>query len=247
MTVVTNVLSVNNTILDQVGAPPATGFLGITSLTGGEGIGGAFQRRVVDQLPLTTAFTGATANWGRVARFPANAKIQSIVVSSDVIVDSNSTQTLALSFSVGYSDSVNDGTPQYLQGLQPPNTVYATVLTDVAAGTNVAAVANTAATRNKLFGTVTMSGNNLILAPTQLIYPAIPLEIGIAASGVVAGTCAVPIFTLLTTPVSALFATLSGQGYQQDNLGWMDLIVYVEAVAATPVTGNLNVVLDYIV
>ena len=137
MTVVTNALSTNIAVLDQnPSSIPATGFLGLGQLTAGEGLAGNDQI-LTDQLPVSVAFQSAAANYGRLCRIPANAKLQHLWIGTDIILDTANPQTLAFDISVGFSDSLGDGTPYYLQGLVSDTTK-----------TGVSVAAN-AASRNK--------------------------------------------------------------------------------------------------
>jgi hypothetical protein len=232
MTAALNIQSVNITQLDLITAPPLTGFKGYGTLTAAQGLA-QVTKRVVDLIPVTVAMTSAAGNYWRMCRIPANAKVQKVMVWTDAAIDSNSVQTLALSFSVGFSDAPNftDGTPSAYSGLVPLNTYVGTVNT---IGTS---------TRNKLFGTITQSGNDAAIAKTDLTSNCYAATGFSTLAGPVAGSATE--YTLNTTPLMELFNFTTGQGYAIENGGWMDFVVYVETAAATGATGNMLMYIDY--
>ena len=238
MTVVTNALSVAITNSDTNPANiPATGFLGLGANTAGEG--GAFgnQLLVIDQLPVSTAFLGASGNWGRLCRVPANCKIQTVEIGTDVILDTANPQTLAFDVSVGFSDSLGDGTPYFFQNMSPSQTLPGTV-------SNI--VAPAAATRNKLFGLMTLSANGGTTGPVALTditanSAGTGNNLNFAQSGLTLGmgSTLIGLYKLETTPLIRAFGFTTAQGYAIDNCGWMDLIINVTVAASTPVAGNI--------
>jgi hypothetical protein len=238
MTVVTNALSSGIASLDTNPANiPLTGFLGIQGVTAGEGGVVGNWITLVDQLPVSTAFLGASGNWGRLCRFPATAKLVMVEIGTDVVLDTANPQTLAFDVSVGFSDSLGDGTPYYFQNMVPSQTLPLTV-------SNV--VTPAAATRNKLFGLVTLSANGGTTAPisfTELTQNAQGTgnNLTFAQSGVTIGmgSTLVGYYKLLTTPVLRSFGATTTQGIAIDNAGWMDLIINVTVAATTAVAGNI--------
>src|ERR1700686_972737 len=157
MTVVTNALSSGIANWDTNPSNiPLTGLQGIYANTAGEGEVWGPDNVMVDQFPVSAAFLGASGNWGRVARIPANAKIQCLRFGTDVILDTANPQTLAFDISVGFSDALGDGRPYSLQGQVPRQTLPATVANMVLPA---------APTRNKLFGLVTLSANGGTTTP----------------------------------------------------------------------------------
>lgn len=241
MTVVTNALSANITLLDQNPASiPSTGFLGLGTLTAGEGIAGNDQV-LTDALPASVAFQSAAANYGRLLRIPANARLQHLFIGTDIVLDSANPQTLAFDISVGFSDSLGDGTPYYLQGLVSDTTK-----------TGVSVAAN-AASRNKAFGLMTLSGNGGTTNPVPpidvtLAAPGTPYSLAPAVTGVAlaAGSSAIPLITLWQTPLARIFGYTSKQGYVIDNPGWCDIIINVTVASTTAVAGNIIGRAEYI-
>jgi hypothetical protein len=244
MTVVTNALSVGITNWDTNPANiPLTGYQGIYANTAGEGAVWGPNNIMVDQLPVSTAFLGASGNYGRVARIPANAKIQCIRFGTDKILDTANPQTLAFDISVGFSDALNDGTAYYLQGQVPSQTLPATTANLVAAN---------AATRNKLFGLVTLSANGGTTTPialTELTQNVSGGTGGYVQSGVTlsTGSTVLSMYNIMTTSLVRLFGMLTGQGIAIDNTGWMDFIVNVTVAATTAQAGNIIFQVDYLV
>lgn len=188
-------------------------------LLAGEGAPGHL-RTVEDVVALDAAGLADTGSYYRLARFPSNAKIKRVTIFTDAAPDSNAAQQLALDFSVGWSDAV-DGTPTAHQGLVPKNTRN---------GTDVAA---TDTNRNKLFGTTTLAGNNAAIPVTDITF-----------NGTV-GTYSVADRQFL--PVEKIFGYTNGLGYDQHQIGFMDLIVKVATAAATGNACNLFARIEYVI
>lgn len=219
MTAVLNLLGTNVAVLDAVNPYQA--------LTQGEGSRGLL-KTVEDAVALTTAFVGATGNYARLCRFPANAKIKSVEVQTDAAPDSNATQTLALNFGVSFSDSTIDETPSYYQG-QIPTT------TGIGGGTTTAGTVtsfSSYSSPNDLFGTITLSGNNAAIPKTDITLKQVPSLVSYLG--------------LTQVPLVSLFNLWDGRSQAQQNLGWFDLYVYVKTAAATAHAANLYAKVTYV-
>lgn len=219
MTAVLNVLGTNVAVLDTTNPYQA--------LTQGEGARGTL-KVVEDVVALTTAFVGATGNYARFCRFPANAKVKSLEVQTDAPLDSNSTQTLALNFGVSFSDSTIDETPSYYQGQIPTTTGIGGGTTTAGTVTSFSAYSSP----NDIFGTITLSGNNLAIPKTDITFKSVP--------GVVS------YLGLTQVPLISLFNFWDGRSQAQQNLGWLDVYVYVKTTAATAHAANLYAKLAYV-
>lgn len=188
---------------------------------------GAPGREVVvdDWVAVTAVGIGSSGSIYKLARFPTNAIIKSLVIASDVPIDSNATQTLAFKIGVLFSDSTTDGTPQAYQGLAPITTA------------NGAPAACTVASANNLFGTVTLAGAT---AGTQ---PAI------ARTDVTFnGTNATYSFVNITSlHAYELFGYLAPQtGLVEDPGGSFEIYLTNSVKAATGAAGNIYAKLTYV-
>lgn len=175
---------------------------------------------------LNTAIAGNNGSTMRLCRFPTQAKVKKVLVGSDAALDQNATQTLALSFSVAFSDASNDGTPVPYQGLVPSSTL-----------TGVAPVAFNSASVNKIFGTITESGNNVAIPRIDITFGALfGAPPGATATQVVTGG----IYTVAAAqqPLWQFFGYIDGRGNPQDPGGYFDLLARAEVVAATGTTGG---------
>jgi hypothetical protein len=215
MTAVLNTQGLRIIDLDAVNPP--------TWLTAGEGRS-ARLRAVEDFIAYPVTFGSAAANYARFCRIPANAKIKRFEVWFSASPDANATQQLALDFGIAFSDSTQDGTPSAYQGLIPT-----TVGTGATAGTLTTFAAYT--TPNKLFGTLTLSGANV--APNVISQAGIG-SIGQTVELTFNGVNTQYTLPLLTqTPVVSLFNFLDGRSVPIENLGWVDIYVYVSHAYAT--------------
>lgn len=219
MTTVTNALGTNVAVLDTTQP--------FTALTSGEGSRGAV-KTVEDVLAMSGAFVSASGNYGRLCRFPANVKIKSVEVTTDVAPDSSSTQSLAIDFGVVFSDSTIDGTPSAYQGLIPTTV-------GVGGGTVTSGTTTTFSSYsspNKWFGTLTLSGNNAKVPLTNITF-----------SG---SLTTYPFLTTTEQPAVEIFNFWDGRSQPMENLGWFDIYAYVSHAAATTATSNLFVKVTYV-
>src|ERR1700724_2448118 len=159
-----------------------------------------------------------TTSTYKLVRVPTWAKIKSVDIWTDVAIDSNATQQLALDFNMVFSDSKIDGTPAALQNLIPT-----TVGTPegVTAGTTTTHASYT--TPNLLFGTKTLSGNNAAIAITNIF------NLGTNYTS----------DKILQTPLWKVFGFQNGQGVLDNPGGFFDLEAYVSTAAATGHAGKL--------
>ena len=190
----------------------------IQQLSAGEGAPGRV-RVQDDYIAVTTAMEAAGQYW-RMCRIPTIAKVKSLVVGTDAAPDSNSTQQLALDFSVIFSDSKYDGTQSALQNGIPTT-----------ANTGAVTLPSAYSSPNKLFGTLTLSGNNL----------AIPLTDILIQGGLVYNSLVIP-----ETPLWELFGFVNGQGLPQDPGGFFDILVDVSTAAATAHACNMYMKVTYV-
>lgn len=170
-----------------------------------------------------TNIHAGTGNVYRLVRFPVAAKIKSVETQSTVL-DSNSSQTLALDFNLAFSDSTGDGTSTNNQGAIP-TTAGAGAVTTVAAYSSP----------NILWGKITQSGNNAAIAKTDLTYNGSNFT-----STTLTNTLVVPYkYGYTSIPIWKLFTFVNAQGYEAAPDGYFDLLVYNSVVAATGAAGSL--------
>jgi len=207
---------INTTILDAV---PATGYAGqpLTQLSAGEG-GPAGLKVVEDQVAIARTGGGTAGNSWRLCRFPANAKVKSVELFTDLTLVDSGTSSTALTFGVGvvFSDSTIDGTPVAYQNQWP--ILPTTPGTGSTAGTLAAGWPTGTAAGNYIFGTI-------VANTTTGAWPSTgPLNQTFSA--VLAGTYSGLTALLLTqTPLVELFNFLDGRGQPIENMGYFDLLV----------------------
>lgn len=200
----------------------------LLQLTAGEGREGDNLTQD-DYIHLTTGMLAAGQGW-RMCRIPTSAKVKRVTLVIDAILDTSSTQALSFDINVAFSDATNDGTQANLQG-QIPTTA------------NTGAVTTTAtyASPNKLFGTFTLSGNDLQAPPLiNGFYQPLDVTFGSTAGGILYNS------QLVTeTPLWELFGFTNAQGYPADPGGYFDLYFATTVAAATAHAGNLFVRVEY--
>lgn len=191
-----------------------------SALTTGEGAVGHL--RVIDDVCAVTAAGIATVgSTYRLVRLPTYAKLKSFEIASDVAIDSNSTQALALDFNIVFSDSTIDGTPASLQGLIPTT-----------ARNGATTTFTSYSSPNKLFGTLTLSGNDAAIPLTNETYNG--------------SHSTYNYMTLTQTPLWEIFGFTNSQGYPADPGGFFDIVAYVSVAAATGASGYLYSKVTYV-
>jgi hypothetical protein len=192
------------------------------------GQGGIGRPVTVDDMCLTTA-TGLQSSGStyRLVRIPTGAMIKSVEIASDVALDKiASAPTLALDFNLVFSDSTDDGTPVFLQGLIPMSGNSGTT-------TNF----TTYSSPNLIFGNfkpTTLNGaNTTALALTQLVFNGSRTNY--------------PMSSLMQQPLFQLFGFVDGRGVPADPGGYFDLVAYVSTGAATGAVANVYAKVTYVI
>jgi hypothetical protein len=206
----------------------------ILDRTAGEGA--ASDLKVIDDFVAVDAVgiadTGSTYT---LLRFPTSAKVKRLEVLTDGPIDSNATQQLAIDFNIAFSDSKYDGTQTALQAQAP------------AAAADGTTVVKTSANRNKLFGTITLSGNNKAIDLQEITFGILsahtPEGDTAAHQAVTGGTLA---FADTQKPLWKKYGFVNGRGDPQDPGGNFDLYVKVATAAATGAAANLYAKLEYV-
>lgn len=202
--------------------------------TAGEGAEGDIVRQT-DYIHVTTGMLAVSQAW-RLCRIPTSAKIKSVKILSDAIMDSNSSQLLALEVSLAFSDSTIDGTNSALQG-QIPTSANNGAVTPVATYTSP----------NLMFGTITHTGNDVgcVADATTVAGSGVvvrePLDITFNGGSLLYNS-----LPLTETPLWQLFGFTSAQGLPQDPGGFFDLLFMTKAAAATAVAANFQAVVDFV-
>lgn len=179
-----------------------------------------------DYLAVTTAMLALGQSW-RLCRIPTRAVVKRVLIIPDAILDTNATQTLSLDFNVIFSDSTQDGTPVSLQGLIPTS-----------ANTGATTTVSAYSSPNKMFGSVTLAGNNVQFPPT-INGVKVPLDITFNG-GVLYNSLA-----LTMTPLYRLLGFKNAQGTYADPGGFFDLNINVSTAAATAHAGNVQARIEY--
>jgi len=224
------VKSIQVTNLDALGTS-SSGTIPTALQKNSSGEWGPGSEQSIDGYCAVTAVGIATvASTYRLVRFPVEAKIKSVNIATDVAVDTNSTQTLAIDWNLAFSDSTVDGTSVANQGL---------ILTTAGAGatTTVASYSSP----NKLWGTTTLSGNDKAIPITNVSFNGTNFT-----STTLTNTLVVPYIGYTNIPIWKLFTFVNAQGYEAQPNGFFDLLAYVSTAAATGHVGNLWAKVTYV-
>lgn len=179
------------------------------------GAGARALLRSVDGIVACAAVPLASAkSVYRICRFPTLARLKSVIVATDVALDSG-THALVFDFNICFSDSTTDGTPSAFLPASAGEAVIPTTAKDGTTMTTVAAYASP----NLIFGTVNNTSASVRLAQTELLFQ---------------GTIANYSFLALTQ--QPIWQAL---GFASDPGGNFDLLAYVSTGAGTGAAGNL--------
>lgn len=204
-----------------------------SQLTTGEGQPG-YLKVQDDYIHVTTGMLAANQGW-RMCRIPTTAKVKAVKIYSDAALDSSSSQALALDINIALSDSTIDGTNQNIAGEIPTT-----------ANTGAVTPTTTYTSPNKLFGTVTQSGNNLAIGNSTTVASngvIVPQPLDVTYNGQLLYN------SLLTpeTPLWELFGFTNSQGYAQDPGGFFDLFFVTSVAAATAHAANFYCRVEFVV
>jgi hypothetical protein len=157
----------------------------------------------------------------RLCRFPTIAKIKSVIIATDVALDTG-THALIFDINVAFSDSTTDGTPSAVQGLIP---------TTAKTGATTTLAAYSAP--NVLFGTSNNASASVALGRTNVTFN---------------GTLATwPIAAITSQPLWQTFGFVDGAGRPADPGGYFDLYLVNSTVAGTGAVGNIYASVEYVV
>lgn len=176
---------------------------------------------VDDYCTTTAAGLQSSGSYYKLVRIPTFALVKSVLIASDTGLNLNG--ALALDLSLVFSDSTDDGTPTYLQGLAP---------TTANTGGTVSIATYTAI--NKIYGTVKPTAVATAFGPTDEIFNGLTSNYSFTGG-----------FTNL--PLFQIFGFTDGRGEPADPGGFFDLMAYVATGATTGAAGNLYARVSYVV
>lgn len=190
----------------------------VVDVNAGQGLGGRMVE-VDDYCAATAAGLQSSGSYYKFVRVPTGALPKSILMAADTGPNLNG--TLALSLGWIFSDSTDDGTPTFYQGLVPTSTGN---------GSTVALSTWTGA--NEMYGLWKPAASAAVIEPTELLLN---------------GLTSVFAFSLgfSNTPLWQIFGFTDGRGNPADPGGYFDLIAHVETGATTGGACNLYAKVRY--
>ena len=197
------------------------------------GQGGPGRRVVTDDFAAMTA-TGlqSTGSYYKLVRIKSSAIVKSVKVWTDKAPDAGATgPTLGLDFNLAFSDSTDDGTPSFLQGLIPQTGTGATTTTFA-----------TYSSPNIIFGTVVVSttsvqkggvggGGTAVFGPVELLFNGSRTNY--------------PMSAMTAAPLWQIFNYTDGRSNVADPGGYFDLVAYVSTAAQTGQAANIYAQVEY--
>lgn len=174
---------------------------------------------VRDSCAVTAVGIQTVGSYYKLVRVPSFAIVQSVNIATDVALSSSGAPSIDLNWI--FSDSTDDGTPVFLQGLIPTSA-------NTGATTTIASYSSP----NKMYGTVSLGTTKF--APTEEVYN------GLGANYTIANG-------FLNLPLFQLFGFTDGRGQPADPGGFFDLMAYVSTGATTGAAGNLIGRVDYVI
>lgn len=170
---------------------------------------------VDDYCSATVAGLQSAGSYYKLVRLPTFAIVKSVIIATDKAPDAASAKTVAFDLNLIFSDSTDDGTPTWLQGLIPTSA-------NTGGTTTIASYSSP----NKIFGTVIESSNTAGIAPTEEFLN------GLGTNYTFTGG-----FTNL--PLYQIFGFTDGRGQPADPGGFFDLMAYVATGATTGQACNI--------
>jgi hypothetical protein len=186
----------------------------------GQGSPGRFIT-VDDYCAATAAGLQSSGSYYKLCRIPTGALPKSVLISSDAGPNLNG--ALALDLNLIFSDSTDDGTPTYLQGLIPTS-----------ANTGGTTTIATYASPNKIFGTWKPAAAATAIAPLEEIF-----------NGLTSGYAFTAGFQNL--PLYQIFGFTDVRGNYVDPDGYFDLMAYVATGATTGGACNIYARVSYVI
>ena len=188
--------------------------------TAGQGSVGRFIT-VDDYCTATAAGLQSSGSYYKLIRLPSFALVKSVLVAADSGPNLNG--ALALDLNLIFSDSTDDGTPTFLQGLIPTS-----------ANTGGTTTISSYSSPNKIYGTWKPAASANAIAPTEEVLN---------------GLSSAYAFTLgfMNEPLYQLFGFTDGRGEPSDPGGFFDLMAYVATGATTGGACNIYSRVSYVI
>ena len=178
---------------------------------------------VDDFCAATAAGLQSVGSYYKLVRIPTGALVKSVVLASDAAINANGSLCLALGLI--FSDSTDDGTPSFLQGLIPTS-----------ANTGGTTTLASPSSPNNIYGLVKPSAA-AILAPTEEVLNGLGSNYALTGVGPGAG--------FMNQPLWQIFGFTDGRGEPSDPGGYFDLYAYVATAATTGAAGNIYARVQY--
>jgi hypothetical protein len=175
---------------------------------------------VDDYCAATAAGLQSSGSYYKLVRVPTGAFVKSVLMGADVSPNANG--ALALQMSWIFSDSVDDGTPTFYQGLIPTNA-------NTGGTTTLAAPSSP----NAIYGFWLPTQQATVIEPTEIVL-----------NGIV-GTHYSFTGGLTNLPLWQLFGFTDGRGNAADPGGYFDLLAYVATAATTGAACNIYAKVRY--
>jgi hypothetical protein len=186
----------------------------ILANNGGQG-SVSFSGTVEDYCAATAAGLQSVGSYYKLIRVPTNALIKSLSLFIDKAPDAASAKTVAFDLNWVFSDSVDDGTPTYLQGLIP-------TLANTGGTVSIATYTGV----NKMYGTFIETSNTVAYGPTDLVFNGLGSNYSFTGG-------------FMNLPLWQIFGFTDGRGYPADPGGFFDLMAYVATGATTGQACNI--------
>jgi hypothetical protein len=184
---------------------------------------GATGRKVEvdDYCAATAAGLQSSGSYYKLVRIPTGALVKSVTLFTDKAPDAASAKTVAFDLNLIFSDSVDDGTPTYLQGLIPTSA-------NTGGTTTIASYSSP----NKIYGTVIETSNTTAFGPIDEVFN------GLGANYSLTGG-------FMNLPLWQIFGFTDGRGYASDPGGYFDLMAYVATGATTGQACNIYAKVEF--
>jgi hypothetical protein len=176
---------------------------------------------VDDYCAATAAGLQSAGSYYRLVRLPTFAMVKSVLMAADTGPNLNG--ALAVDLNLAFSDSTDDGTPPFLQGLIPT----------VANTGGVVSIA-TYTGPNLIYGRWKPSAAATLIEPTELVMNGMS-----SAYAFSLGFCNQPLFQI--------FGFTDGRGQPSDPGGFFDLLAYVATGATTGGACNIYARVSYVI
>jgi hypothetical protein len=176
---------------------------------------------VDDYCAATVAGLQSSGSYYKLIRLPSFAFVKSVLMGADAGPNLNG--ALALDLNLIFSDSTDDGTPVFQQGLIPTSA-------NTGGTTTIASYSSP----NKIYGTWKPAAAATLIEPTELVLN------GLGGNYSFTGG-------FVNQPLFQLFGFTDGRGQPADPGGFFDLMAYVATGATTGGACNLYARVSYVI